>query len=54
MLVEEEVDTEGGVTVVIESCTVEGCTYFGTSERKMLQKVGGSLPQSKPQAETPS
>jgi len=35
----EEVDTEGGDTVVIESCTVEGCTDFGTSERKMLQRL---------------
>lgn len=30
-------DTEGGDTLAIESCTTEGCTDFGTSEHKLLK-----------------
>lgn len=40
----EEVDTEGGDTLAIESCTAEGCTDFGTSEHKLLKGWGNSLP----------
>lgn len=49
----EEVDTEGGDMVAIDSCPSEGCTDFGTSEHIFFAMVGGSLHQSKPQAENP-